>query len=119
MVKSLKDFRFYVLHSKIISYVPSSSVKDILIHLDLDERRSKSIAKILEFDLEINPTKLVKGQGLAKMLAESNCKYLEVNFINTCLENQRAKVSDRIPQDSPPLEECSWYKDMIYFLQML
>jgi hypothetical protein len=31
LVKSFKAFRFYVLHSKIISYVPSSSVKDILI----------------------------------------------------------------------------------------
>jgi hypothetical protein len=31
MVKALKSFRTYVLHSKIIAYVPSSSVKDILV----------------------------------------------------------------------------------------
>jgi hypothetical protein len=31
LVKSLKAFRVYVLHSKIIAYVPSTSVKDILI----------------------------------------------------------------------------------------
>jgi hypothetical protein len=31
LVKSLKAFRFYVLHSKITAYVPSVSVKDILI----------------------------------------------------------------------------------------
>ena len=31
LVKDLKDFRVYVLHSKIIAYVPSISVKDILI----------------------------------------------------------------------------------------
>jgi hypothetical protein len=29
LVKALKDFRVYVLHSKIIAYVPSSSVKEI------------------------------------------------------------------------------------------
>jgi len=28
--------------------------------------------KIQEYDLDIKPTKLVKGQGLAKMLIESN-----------------------------------------------
>jgi hypothetical protein len=76
LVKSLKAFRVYVLHSKVIAYVPSASVKDILIQPDIDGRRSKWIAKILEFDLEIKPTKLVKGQGLAKLLVESNCKGL-------------------------------------------
>jgi hypothetical protein len=59
-------------------------VKDILIQPDIDERRSKWIAKILEFDLEIRPTKLIKGQGLAKLLAKENCKDLGVSFINEC-----------------------------------
>jgi hypothetical protein len=61
LVKALKAFRIYVLHSKIVAYVPSASVKEILIHPDIDGKRSKWIAKILEFDLEIKPTKLVKG----------------------------------------------------------
>jgi hypothetical protein len=95
LVKSLKSFRVYVLHSKIIVYVPSASVKDILIQPDIDRRRSKWIAKILEFDLEIKPTKLVKGQGLAKLLDESNRKSLGVNFINTFLENQQAEAPDK------------------------
>ena len=103
LVKSLKAFRVYVLHSKIIAYVPSASVKDILIQLDIDGRRSKWIARILEFDLEIKSTKLVKGQGLAKLLAESNCKVLGVNFINTFSENQQDELSGGNPQDNPPL----------------
>jgi hypothetical protein len=45
----------------VTAYVPSTSVKDILIQLDIDGRRGKWIAKILEFDLEIKPTNLVKG----------------------------------------------------------
>jgi hypothetical protein len=68
LVKSLKAFRIYVLYSKVIAYVPSASLKEILIHPDIDRRRSKWISKILEFDLEIKLTKLVKGQGLAKLL---------------------------------------------------
>jgi hypothetical protein len=31
--------------------------------------------------MEIKPTKLFKGQGLARMMAESNFKDLGVNFI--------------------------------------
>jgi hypothetical protein len=94
-------------------------MKDILIQPDLDRRRRWWIAKILEFNLEINPTKLVKGQGLAKLLVESNCKYLGVNFINTCSKNQQAKLFDKISQDNPPLTEYPWYKDIIIFLQEL
>ena len=90
LVKALKAFRIYVLHSRITAYVPSTSVKDILIQPDIDGRRGKWIAKILEFDLEIKPTKLIKGQGLAKLLAESNCKSLGISFINVCSENQQA-----------------------------
>jgi hypothetical protein len=79
---NLKAFRVYVLHSKIIAYVPPASMKDILIQPDIGRKRSKWIAKILQFDLEIKPTKLVKGQGLAKLLDESNCKALGVKFID-------------------------------------
>jgi hypothetical protein len=110
LVKALKAFRVYVFHSKIIAYVPSASVKDILIQPDIDGRRGKWIAKILEFDLEIKPTKLIKGQGLAKLLAESNCKALGINFIN-----EQAESSNRGSQSTVPLVECTWYKDILVF----
>jgi hypothetical protein len=111
LVKALKAFRVYVLHSKVTAYVPSASVKDILIQPDIDGRRGKWITKILEFDLEINPTKLIKGQGLAKLLAESNCKALGVNFIN-----EQAESSSRSSQGVLSLAACPWYKDILYFL---
>ena len=102
LVKALKAFRVYFLHSKIIAYVPSASVKDILIQPDIDGRRGKWIAKILEFDLEIKPTKLIKGQGLAKLLAEDNCKALGINFIN-----EQADSSNKSSQGALPLATCS------------
>jgi len=61
LIKSLKAFRVYILQAKVIAYVPSSSVKDVLIQPDIDGKRSKWIAKLIEFDVEIKPTKLVKG----------------------------------------------------------
>ena len=71
----------YILHSHTISYVPNVVVKDILSH-DLDGKRGKWIATILEYDLEIKPTKLIKGQGLAQLMAESNLQALDINMIN-------------------------------------
>jgi hypothetical protein len=97
LVKSLKAFRVYVLHSKIIAYVPSASVKDIFIQPDIDGRKSKWIAKILEFGLEIKPTKIVKGQRLSELLVESNCKDLGVNFIKTFSDDQQDGFSDKNP----------------------
>ena len=72
LVKSLKDFRVYILHSHIITYVPNSIMKGILTQLDPEGRKVKWIAMLLEYDIEIKPTKLVKGQGQAKMITNSN-----------------------------------------------
>jgi hypothetical protein len=119
LVKALKAFRVYVLHSRVTAYIPSASVKDILIQPDIDGRRGKWIAKILEFDLEIKPTKLVKGQGLTKLLAESNCKALGVSFINACSGNQQAESPNKSSQGGLSLAECTWYRDILYFLQEL
>jgi hypothetical protein len=106
-VKPLKSFRFYVLHSRVIAYVPSAVVKEILIQPDIGGKKSKWITKILEFDLVINPTKLVKGQGLAKLLAESNCSTLGVNFIHSCSENQQVELMDKGSQVISALADCS------------
>lgn len=65
LIKSLNAFQIYILHSKVISYVPSTSVKDVLAQLDFDGRRAKWIAKLIEFNIELKPTKLVKVQDLA------------------------------------------------------
>ena len=36
----------------------------------------------MEYDVDIKPTKLVKGQGLAKLLTESNCRVLDIHMVN-------------------------------------
>jgi hypothetical protein len=63
--------------------VPTSVVKDILVQPDNDGNRVRWLANIQEFDLEVNPTKLVKGQGLAKLLAESNFRALGLNYLES------------------------------------
>jgi hypothetical protein len=119
LVKALKSFRIYILHSKIIAYVPSASVKEILIQPDIDGKRSQWITKVLEFDLEIKPTKLVKGLGLSRLLADLNCKALGVNFMKLDSENQQSGIVDEYYHVIPILAEFLWYKGIIYFLQKL
>jgi hypothetical protein len=63
LVKEIKDFRVYILHSHTIAYVPNAVVKYILTQDNPDGRRGKWIAVILEYDIEIKPTKMIKGQG--------------------------------------------------------
>eukprot|EP00253_Pinus_taeda_P028790 PITA_28790 len=48
---------------------------------DPEGRRGKWIVAMLEYDLEIKPMKLIKGQGLAKLMVESNLHALDVNLI--------------------------------------
>ena len=76
LIQALKSFRMYVLYSPITAYVPNSAMKIVLTQPDTDGKRGRWIIQILEFDLTIKTTKLVKGQGLANLLAESNCKVL-------------------------------------------
>jgi hypothetical protein len=70
----------------------------------------------MEYDLEIKPTKLVKGQALAKLMAQSNCESLGINFI--------AEISDD-PVDNTTLHVSQeflshpWYNHIIYVLQNL
>jgi hypothetical protein len=90
-------------------------VKDILIQPDIDGRRSKWIARILEFDLEIKPSKLVKGQGLARLLAKSNCKFLGVNFINTCSEDQQAEFQTTVLRTTLHWQNAPGIKTLFIF----
>lgn len=93
MVKALKDFRFYVLHSHVISYVLNVVVKDILTQPDPKGRRGIWIKTILEYDVEINPTKLIKGQGLAKLMANSNLCVLDINIIDALFDERNLEPS--------------------------
>jgi len=71
----------YVLHSPITAYVPNSAVKIVLTQPETDRKRGRWIIQIMEFYLIIKTTKLVKGQGLAKLLAESDYKVLGINSV--------------------------------------
>eukprot|EP00253_Pinus_taeda_P010676 PITA_10676 len=109
LVKAIKDFRIYILYSHVIAYVPNVVVKDILTQEGLEGRRGKWISSILEYDIEIKPTKLVKGQGLAKLMAETKFQALDINQLDDEAELATPQISDTFTQ-SP------WYSDICFVL---
>jgi len=122
MVKALKDFRTYVLHSKIIAYVSTSFVKDILVQPNSDGRRGRWLAKIQEFDLEVKPTKMVKGQGLEKLLAESNFRALGINHLESHGPiPDIGELDDQTPtvHIEDKVSSFDWYHDIVSYLLTL
>jgi len=114
LVKALKDFWVYILHSHILAYVPNATVKDVLVQTDLEGRRCKWIATLLEYDVEIKPTKLVKGQGLVKLITESNLHALDINLI-AAMSDENEEISSI--QVSEMVSLSPWYSDIIYVLK--
>eukprot|EP00253_Pinus_taeda_P019263 PITA_19263 len=67
--KAIKYFRPFLLktHTKVI--VPFPAVRNLLIQKDVGEKRANWITALQEYDLEIKPASIVRGQGFCKMLA--------------------------------------------------
>ncbi len=62
MVKAVKQFRYYILHSRSTIFVPNATIKSILTQQEVAMNNITTwVAQVQEFDLEIKPTKLVRG----------------------------------------------------------
>jgi hypothetical protein len=106
----------YILHSHVLAHVPNNVVKNILTQVYPKGKRGKWIAALLEYDLETKPTNLIKEQGLAQMMTQSNFDLLGVNFIVDLSQGVEEEVSLHVSQKflvSP------WYSDIIFVLQNL
>ena len=71
---------------------------------------------MLEYDLEIKPTKSIKGQGLAKLMAQSNLRALDINLISAMSEEEDEGLLVPI---SDIFLQSPWYSDILYVLQHL
>ena len=103
-------------------------MKDILTQPDIDGKRAKWISKLIEFDVEVKPTKLVKGLGLAKLMAKENWELMGINF--TCVKSTKVQTvvaaetkvnqdHNDIPSVAENISSCEWYSSIIQFLQKL
>ena len=105
LVKFVKAFRCYLVGAIVIAFVSNVAVKDIFSQQEVSDRRCRWINRIQEFNIDIQITKLVRGQGLAKLMAQAN---LDANQINAQDQNLSLSTCD--------MENCDWYKDIIYYL---
>ena len=72
MVKALKSFRFYILHLHFVVYVPDVAVKIVLIQQDIwCNARGMWIEKMQEYNIEIKPATLVRGNALCKAIVKN------------------------------------------------
>jgi len=67
--KAIKHYRPFLLkaHTKVI--VPFPTVRQLLIQRELGEKRANWVTALQEYDLEIKPAKIVRGQGFCRLLA--------------------------------------------------
>lgn len=94
----------------------SAAVKDILVQAYPEGRRGKWIAVLLEYDVEIKPTKLIKGQGLTKLMDETNLQILDINLIAAMFDEDEENPSIKV---SEMFLSSPWYADILYVLQHL
>ena len=61
--KAIKYFRPFLLktHTKII--VPFPAVRNLLVQKDVGEKRANWVTALQEYDIEIKPANIVRGQG--------------------------------------------------------
>ena len=69
--KDVKHFQPYLLRSHTKFIVPHLMVRYLLIQKDPIDRRGNKLTSLQECDLQIKPTKLVKGQGLCKLAVKA------------------------------------------------
>ncbi|KAH9325209.1 hypothetical protein KI387_005387, partial [Taxus chinensis] len=62
VIKSLKKFKHLVSNNKVQLLVSHAGVKDFLLNKDLNEKRAGWITRVMEYDIEIKITKLVRGK---------------------------------------------------------
>ena len=104
--KSVKHFRPYLLKSRTKVIVPYPSVRNLLVHKYLGEKGAPLMTTLQEYDLEIKPSTVVKGQGLCKLAAE--VAHVPNNSSEAVIDE--VLLTRKIYFYPPPQD--SWYKNI-------
>eukprot|EP00253_Pinus_taeda_P022331 PITA_22331 len=104
--KAVKHYIPFLLkaHTKVI--VPFSAVRQLLIQRELGEKRENWVTTLQEYDFEIKPTNIVRGQGFCRLLAGAS----------NIQESGDTEHIEEIHQISITNSE-SQYADLIFYLK--
>jgi hypothetical protein len=100
LVKLMAHIRTYILNYHVIDYVPSLPVKMLLNQQLREGKWDNWLEKIQEYDIEIKHLKVVKGQGVCNLIANSD--YVDV------------MISISVGK---PLVDSEWYGDIVFYLR--
>eukprot|EP00253_Pinus_taeda_P022023 PITA_22023 len=104
--KVVKHYRPFLLktHTKVI--VPFPVVRQLLIQKELGEKRANWVTVLQEYDLEIRPAKIVRGQGFCRILAGAS------NIPKSSDTDPTEEINQISVTDSE-----SQYADLIFYLR--
>eukprot|EP00253_Pinus_taeda_P030545 PITA_30545 len=104
--KAVKHYRPFLLktHTKVI--VPFPAVRQLLIQKELGEKRANWVTALQEYELEIRPAKIVRGQGFCRILAGAS----------DIPESSDTGPTEEINQISVTDSE-SQYADLVFYLK--
>ena len=71
VIRTLKKFKHMLSHNKIPLLVPHVGVKDFLLNKDVNEKMVGRITKVMEYDIDIKITNLVRVKGLCNQMTSS------------------------------------------------
>lgn len=70
IVKGLTKFRNFITYNNTTVYVAHPSVREYIMEGDITEKRENWITNILEYDIDVRPTKIICSKGLYKYIAQ-------------------------------------------------
>jgi hypothetical protein len=108
--KAVKHFWSYLLKSRTKVIVPYPAVRNLLVQKELGEKRENWMMSLQEYDLEITPAQIVRGQGLCKLVVDSVEE--QESQINTSTVNQHNEKQISCAQ----VTANSWYENIKFYL---
>ena len=73
----------------------------------------------MEYDVEIKPTKMVKGQGIENLLADSNCEALGLHLMAEQPIQEELQAEQEKEKIMEQYAKSIWYVDIVHFLLYL
>eukprot|EP00253_Pinus_taeda_P026102 PITA_26102 len=105
-VAVLTQINGHNLEAPVSFYSSNLQVRQLLIQKELEEKRANWVTTLQEYDLEIKPAKIVRGQGFCRLLAGAS----------NIPESSDTYQSETINQISI-IDSESQYVDLIFYLK--
>jgi hypothetical protein len=109
--KAVKHFQSYLLKSRTKIIVPYPAVRNLLVQKKLGEKRANWVTSLQEFDLEITPAHIVRGQGLCKLVVDLETEQKEDSDTSDLKQHNQNLICCAQNLVSP------WYDDIRHYLQ--